>query len=204
MSPPPENSPSDFSPAAHPVRSRPQEFSPAERAQLLGLAHHAIESALARRDIRLESPPGHFSEPRGVFTTLYLGDQLRGCVGYVFPIVPLYQAVVETAQAAAFQDQRFSPVTVQEEPHLSISLSVLSRLQTVPADEVEVGHHGVVISLHGRRGLLLPQVPVEHHWDRETFLTQTCLKAGLPPDAWQKGATIEVFTAEVFGENGHE
>jgi AmmeMemoRadiSam system protein A len=133
-----------------------------------------------------------------------LSHHLRGCVGYVSPIVPLYQAVVETAQAAAFQDQRFSPVTEQEEPHLSISLSVLSRLQMVSAEEVEIGNHGVVISLHGRRGLLLPQVPVEHHWDRETFLSQTCMKAGLPPDAWQKGANIEVFTAEVFGENGHE
>jgi AmmeMemoRadiSam system protein A len=204
MSPPPENSPSDLSPAAHQVGSRPQEFSLDERTQLLGLAHHAIQSELAHRELRLASPPGHFSEPRGVFTTLYLSHHLRGCVGYVSPIVPLYQAVVETAQAAAFQDQRFSPVTEQEEPHLSISLSVLSRLQMVSAEEVEIGNHGVVISLHGRRGLLLPQVPVEHHWDRETFLSQTCMKAGLPPDAWQKGANIEVFTAEVFGENGHE
>jgi uncharacterized protein (TIGR00296 family) len=83
---------------------------------------------------------------------------------------------------------------------LEVSLSVLSPLFPIRPDAVEVGRQGLVVSLGGRRGLLLPQVPVEHGWDRETFLEQTCRKAGLPLDAWRRGATIEAFTAEVFGD----
>jgi len=140
------------------------------------------------------------SEPRGVFTTLYLNGNLRGCVGYAQPVAPLHRAVSETARAAAFEDSRFLPVSVEEAPRLRVSLSVLSPLVPLHPDLIEVGHHGLVISLGTHRGLLLPQVAVEHDWDRETFLEQTCLKAGLPPDAWQKGATLEAFTAEIFGE----
>jgi len=116
------------------------------------------------------------------------------------PIRPLYRAVAETARAAAFEDSRFWPVTPEESPALQISLSVLSPLFPITASEVEVGRHGLLISAGLRRGLLLPQVPVEHGWDRETFLAQTCHKAGLPLDAWRKSATIEAFTAEVFGD----
>jgi AmmeMemoRadiSam system protein A len=125
---------------------------------------------------------------------------LRGCVGYVLPTCSVYRAVAETARAAAFDDNRFSPVTREEADQLEIELSVLSPPQSIQAEEVEVGRHGLLISQHGRRGLLLPQVPVERGWDRKTFLEQTCRKAGLSLDAWQKGATIEAFTAEVFGE----
>jgi len=140
-------------------------------------------------------------EPRGVFTTLYIGEQLRGCVGYPAPIRPLHRAVAETARAAAFEDSRFWPVSAEEVRELRISLSVLSPLFAVTPEQVEVGRHGLVISDGMRRGLLLPQVPVEHGWDRETFLAQTCHKAGLPMDAWRKSATIQAFTAEVFGDD---
>ena len=126
--------------------------------------------------------------------------ELRGCVGYVLPSCPLYRAVAETARAAAFDDNRFPPVTIEEALALEIELSILSPARPIQADEIEVGRHGLLISGHGRRGLLLPQVPVEHEWDRLTFLEQTCRKAGLPLDAWKQGATIEAFTAEVFGE----
>jgi AmmeMemoRadiSam system protein A len=108
--------------------------------------------------------------------------------------------VAETARAAAFDDNRFSPVTPDEAPHLEIELSILSPPQPIAAGAVEIGRHGLLVSQHGRRGLLLPQVPVEHNWDRATFLEQTCRKAGLPLDAWQKGATLQVFTAEIFGD----
>jgi AmmeMemoRadiSam system protein A len=135
-----------------------------------------------------------------VFTTLYLHGALRGCVGYVVPSVSLYRAVAETARAAAFEDARFSPVSLSEAPDLEVSLSVLSALQEITAEQVEVGRHGLLVSQHGRRGLLLPQVPIEHGWDRVTFLEQTCRKAGLRLDAWQHGAKIECFTAEVFGD----
>ncbi len=115
---------------------------------------------------------------------------------------PVYRAVAETARAAAFEDTRFYPVTVQEAPELHIELSILSPPQPIAADTVEIGRHGLLISSSGRRGLLLPQVPVEHNWNSTTFLEQTCRKAGLPLDAWKNGATIEAFTAEVFGDHG--
>jgi AmmeMemoRadiSam system protein A len=189
--------------AAVPASSRQEsqaEFSADDRVLLLRLAHESIASALERREISLDAPAPHFAEPRGVFTSLYLRGELRGCVGYVLPTCPVYRAVAETARAAAFEDNRFAPVTKEEVPHLEIQLSILSRPQPIGADEIEVGRHGLLISLHGRRGLLLPQVPIEHHWDRITFLEQTCRKAGLPLDAWQHGATIEAFAAEVFDD----
>jgi AmmeMemoRadiSam system protein A len=185
-----------------PPGSTIEEFSRQEHALLLRLVHESIESALDRRTISMEAPSPHLAQPRGVFTTLYLHGQLRGCVGYVFPVTPLYRGVIETARAAASEDTRFRPVTREEAPHLKTSLSVLSPLRPIEPDEVEVGRHGLVVSLAGHRGLLLPQVPVEHAWDRVTFLEQTCHKAGLPIDAWKMGATLEAFTAEVFGEEG--
>lgn len=185
------------------------EFSPEERALLLQLAHDSILAALnlAERnpdkdkpEISLEPPTPHLAEPRGAFTSLYLRHALRGCVGYVLPVNSVYRAVAETARAAAFEDTRFSPVTKDEALHLEIELSILSPPKPIHADAIEIGRHGLLISMAGHRGLLLPQVPVEHHWDRATFLEQTCRKAGLPLDAWQKGASIEAFTAEVFGD----
>jgi AmmeMemoRadiSam system protein A len=176
------------------------EFSLQERAQLLRLAHDAISFALEGRETSLDIPTPHFAEHRGAFTSLYLTGELRGCVGYVLPTCPVYQAVAETARAAAFDDNRFAPLTKEEAAHLQIELSILSPPQPIPAEEIEVGRHGLLITWHGRRGLLLPQVAIEHAWHRATFLEQTCRKAGLPLDAWQNGATIEAFTAEVFGE----
>ncbi len=177
------------------------EFSSEERTQLLRLAHESILSALEGRDIPLDPPTTHLSEPRGAFTSLHLHGELRGCVGYVLAVSPVYRAVADTARAAAFEDTRFHPVTLTEASNLEIELSILSPPQPISPDAVEIGRHGLLISMAGRRGLLLPQVPTEHNWDRITFLEQTCRKAGLPLDAWQKGATIEAFTAEVFGDN---
>jgi AmmeMemoRadiSam system protein A len=176
------------------------EYSQAERALLLRLAHDSILSALEHREIPFDPPTEHLAQPRGVFTSLHLGGELRGCVGYVLPISPTYRAVAETARAAAFEDTRFYAVTLAEAPDLEIELSILTLPQPISADAVEIGRHGLLISMGGHRGLLLPQVPVEHHWDRETFLEQTCRKAGLPQDAWMRGAAIEGFTAEVFGD----
>jgi AmmeMemoRadiSam system protein A len=108
---------------------------------------------------------------------------------------------METARAAAFDDSRFAPVTLEEAFELEISLSILSPLHVISPDEVEIGRHGLLISDGARRGLLLPQVPVENGWDREKFLEQTCRKAGLLPDAWRHGTKIEGFCAEVFGDS---
>ena len=176
------------------------EFSPEERHILLCQAHDSIIAALNRSEIPLDPPTFHLAESRGVFTSLYLNGELRGCVGFVAPTNPVYRAVAETARAAAFNDNRFPPVTAEEAPHLRIELSILSIPQTVSPDAIEIDRHGLLIAQHGRRGLLLPQVAAERGWDRVTFLEQTCRKAGLPPDAWRRGATVEAFTAEIFGD----
>ena len=187
---------------ASPNTTQP-EYSQQEREFLLRLAHESIASALESRELPEPTPSEHLSEPRGVFTTLYLRGKLRGCVGYPMAILPLHRTVVETARAAAFEDPRFNPVTLEEARELQISLSVLSPMKPITPDQVEVGRHGLLISHGGQRGLLLPQVAVEHGWDRVIFLEQTCLKAGLPPNAWRE-ARIEAFTAEVFGDSGVE
>ncbi len=178
----------------------PHEFASEERASLLKVAHESILSALAHREISLTPPSPHLAEPRGAFTTIYLQGHLRGCVGYVSPVASLYRTVAETARAAAFEDTRFAPVTLEEAAALEISLSILSPVRAIRPEEVVIGVHGLVVSRGGHRGLLLPQVPVEHQWDRVTFIEQTCRKASLPLDAWRQGATLEAFTAEVFGD----
>jgi AmmeMemoRadiSam system protein A len=178
-----------------------EEYSPEERALLLYWAHESILSALEDRQISLTPPGSHLSEPRGVFTSLHLEGDLRGCVGYVLPVAPLYQAVADTARSAAFEDSRFCPVTLEEARRLEVELSILSPPKPIAPGEIEVGRHGLVISMAGQRGLLLPQVAVQFRWDRVMFLEQTCRKAGLPRDAWLKGASVEAFTAEVFGEH---
>jgi len=198
MSPPQHNSSAIASP-----ESAGQEFSREERAVLLRLAHDSISSALQLHELSLDPPSTHLAELRGVFTTLHRNGELRGCVGYVFPTSSVYRAVAETARAAAFDDNRFQPVTEDEAPDLEVELSILSPPQPIRPEAIEVGRHGLLISRHGRRGLLLPQVPIEHKWDRTTFLEQTCRKAGLPLDAWQKGAVLQAFTAEIFGDKVH-
>jgi AmmeMemoRadiSam system protein A len=180
--------------------SQPEEFSPDERSLLLRVAHEAIAAILDQREISLAPPSAHLAEPRGAFTTLYYRGGLRGCVGYVLPVTPLYRTIAESARGAAFDDSRFLPVTRDESQELQVSLSVLSPPQPIEADQVEIGRHGLLVSLGPYRGLLLPQVPVEHGWDRIAFLEQTCRKAGLPLNAWQTGATLEAFTAEVFAD----
>jgi uncharacterized protein len=176
------------------------EYSPEERAMLLQLAHRAIGSAFDGDRLNLAPPTEHLGETRGAFTTLHLNGKLRGCIGYVVPTQSLFRTVAETAQAAAFDDPRFSPVTPSEALGLEIEISVLSPLRPIRPEEIVVGKHGLVIRKGSRKGLLLPQVPMEWGWDRETFLAQTCKKAGLPPDAWQHGIELQGFTAEVFGE----
>jgi len=178
------------------------EYSANERRLLLRLAHDAVESLVLEHAPGQESTGPHLEEPRGVFTTLYLDGKLRGCVGYLAPVLPLHRAVFETARAAASQDTRFSPVSSDEVRDLQVSLSILSPLYPIEAANVEIGRHGLVVSSGARRGLLLPQVPVEHGWNREEFLQQTCRKAGLRPDAWESGAMLEAFVAEVFGDPG--
>jgi uncharacterized protein len=187
-------------PASPPIAPEALEYSAEERQVLLQLAHQSIAATLEGRSLDLSPPTPHLAEFRGVFTTLHLHGRLRGCIGYVFATQPLYRSVAETARAAAFEDPRFAPVRAVEAAVLKIEISVLSPLRPIGPEEVLVGKHGLVITQGSRRGLLLPQVPVEWNWNRETFLEQTCLKAGLARDAWLRDAEIQAFTAEVFGE----
>jgi AmmeMemoRadiSam system protein A len=177
------------------------EYSQTEREMLLRLAHAAIEAALDERHIDLTPPTPHLAELRGAFTTLHLRGHLRGCVGYIIAAHPLWRTVAETAVASAFEDTRFVPVSAEEATHLRMEISVLSPQFPIAPEDVVVGKHGLIISEGARRGLLLPQVPIEYGWNREFFLEQTCWKAGLPADAWKRGARIEAFTAEVFSED---
>lgn len=186
--------------AAAAMKSEGPEYSAEERRQLLRMAHDVIEAVFQARDVDTTPPSDHLGEPRGAFTTLHLKGDLRGCVGYVMPVHPLYRTVAETALAAAFHDTRFLPVTREEASQLEIEISVLSLLQPIEPDDIEIGRHGLVVTFGSRRGLLLPQVPVEYEWDVKKFLEQTCHKAGLPGDAWERGATLEGFTAEIFGD----
>ena len=179
-------------------------YSPEERRILLETAHRAIEAAFTERQFvalpDARTLPTRLNQPRGAFCTLHLEGRLRGCIGYIAAVKPLVQTVAETAISAAFYDPRFPGVTPNEAPHLKIEVSVLSLPKPIRAQDVVVGKHGLIVSQGSRRGLLLPQVAPEHGWDAETFLAQTCVKAGLPPDAWRHGAKLEAFTAEVFGE----
>ena len=172
---------------------------------LLHVAHESIDASLEGKQISVDAPTPHLAEHRGgIYLALFCKASSAGCVGYVFPIASVYRTVMETARAAAFDDRRFSPLQAREAPHLRISLSILSPLLPIRAEDVVVGRHGLLVTLGAHRGLLLPQVPIEHHWDLRTFLEQTCHKAGLPGDAWRTGAQLEAFTAEVFGEAGTE
>jgi AmmeMemoRadiSam system protein A len=182
----------------------PAEYSAEERRWLLRLAHLAIRAAVCGETGQEALDPGpataHLREARGAFTTLHEHGKLRGCIGYVMAVAPLDQTIRETARAAALDDPRFPPVTEDELESLQLEISVLSPMFAIAPEDVVVGRHGLMMSHQGRRGLLLPQVAPEWGWDRETFLSQTCRKAGLGADCWKHGAKIEAFTAEVFGE----
>jgi AmmeMemoRadiSam system protein A len=190
--------------AAHkaaPERTAAGEYSPEERALLLRLVHQTIDAALrGERPAAGPAPLPHLDQPRGAFVTLHLEGELRGCVGFIQPTRGLYQTIVDAALNAAFHDPRFLPVSEEEAPGLEVEISVLSLPQPILPEQVVVGRHGLVVARGLHRGLLLPQVAVEQEWDAPTFLEQTCLKAGLPADAWKRGATLQAFTAEVFGE----
>ncbi len=171
----------------------------ADQERLLRLATDVLEESVRTYELsEIEAPGGALGENCGAFVTLWKAGRLRGCIGYIEPRKPLYQTVRECAMAAALQDPRFEPVQPEELPTLRVEISVLSPIFQISPEQVEVGRHGLMISQGRRRGVLLPQVPVEWNWDRERFLEETCCKAGLPPDAWRHGANIEAFTAQVF------
>jgi uncharacterized protein len=172
-----------------------------DQQHLLALARRALEAR-----VRHSTPPeaeAALDVRSGAFVSIFHGGELRGCLGRLNSNLPLGRLVVQLAEAVADSDPRFDRVTPQELEGIGLEISVLTREREIESvDEIEVGRHGLIVERGTSRGLLLPQVPTEHGWDRDTFLDHTCLKAGLPADAWKRGARIFVFEAEVFGERG--
>ncbi len=172
-----------------------------DRAELHALARKVIEAKCGDSKmpaVKTLSPK--LREPGAAFVTLYKNGELRGCIGHIIARRPLIETVAEMAEAAALHDPRFTPVRSDELRDIKIEISVLTPLRKISSpEEVVVGKHGLVISRGGSSGLLLPQVATEQGWDRNTFLEYTCLKAGLPRDAWKDSQTdIYIFSAEVF------
>ncbi|HEV3278094.1 MAG TPA: AmmeMemoRadiSam system protein A [Terriglobia bacterium] len=172
-----------------------------ERQKLLTLARQALEAGVLRHGgPDLEGYFGALAENGGAFVTLRLHGELRGCIGQVESDEALARNVARSAASAALHDPRFPSVTPAELPDISIEISVLSPLADIAPEAIEIGRHGLLISEGLRHGLLLPQVPAQWGWDREQFLEQTCLKAGLPADAWRRGARVQAFTTLVIAE----
>lgn len=172
-----------------------------ERELLRTTARRSLEHAIKGAKIECpEAPTARLREKRGVFVTLKHHGELRGCIGYVRPFKPLVEAVWEMAESAALRDHRFIPVEPKDVDRLEIEITVLSPIkQITDPDAVLVGRHGLIVSRGHVSGVLLPQVPIENDWDRETFLSETCIKAGLDAGSWKNpGITLEVFTAEIF------
>lgn len=171
-----------------------------EKRELVRIARRAVEEAVTSNSVfEYHTNDENLLVPKGAFVTLTKKGDLRGCIGFIEPIYPLAQAVIQTAYYAALKDLRFEPVTAAELKDLEIEVSVLSPLQRcADIGQIKVGKHGLVISRGGQKGLLLPQVAVENGWTRDEFLEEACLKAGLAPDAWKKGAEICTFEAVVF------
>ncbi|OGS43338.1 MAG: AMMECR1 domain-containing protein [Euryarchaeota archaeon RBG_13_57_23] len=175
------------------------------------IARAVVEGLVQHTKFPLPKVPQSFSEKSGVFVTLttHPGDALRGCIGYPEPIMPLIDAIKDSAVSAASRDPRFPPVKPEELRTIKVEVSLLTPPTEImvnkPSDltkQVKVGEDGLIVQRGLARGLLLPQVPVEWSWDAEEFLCQTCLKAGLMPDAWlQQGTKVFKFQAEVFSED---
>ncbi len=178
-----------------------------EKKYLLKLARETIKASLFDQPLPKAEPiTENLKTKTGAFVTLNKRGQLRGCIGYVVGHRPLYQAIQELALSAAFNDPRFPPVQKEEFNDLEIEISVLTPLEPVKdVSEIEVGKHGLMVRNGFYEGLLLPQVATEYGWDRQTFLEETCLKAGLPPNAWRDPQTeIFKFSALIFSEHDEE
>lgn len=173
-----------------------------EKKLLLQLAREAITATVQTGKLKLQQVTDNkLLVPRGCFVTIKRQGALRGCIGNFSSDKPLCLLVQEMAASAATRDPRFYPMKEKDLAEFQLEISVLSPLNKIASpEEVVVGKHGLYLEKNFSRGVLLPQVAVEHNWDRETFLNQTALKAGLKKEDWKEGADLYVFTAEVFAE----
>jgi AmmeMemoRadiSam system protein A len=186
---------------------QPPTRSADERQALLAIARRAMiaqvtGAALPGDDAGASrSPAALQAASAGVFVTLHETGHLRGCIGQMEPDEPLVPSLIDAAVAACSRDPRFPPVRPDELSRIAIELSILGPLEPVATlEEIEVGRHGLLVEQGRKRGLLLPQVAVEQRWTAAVFVLHTCRKAGLSDHAWQRGATLWKFEAEVFGE----
>jgi AmmeMemoRadiSam system protein A len=171
--------------------------------ELVGIARHAITCAVLNDQIPdLPDYSAALSENRGAFVSLYRGKTLRGCVGLAENPGPLADVVVRAGISAALYDSRFPPIRAAELPALRIEISVLSRPERISPEAIVAGRHGLLVVNGTKRGLLLPQVATERQWSGQRLLEETCIKAGLAPDAWRDPSTrVFGFTAEVYSES---
>jgi AmmeMemoRadiSam system protein A len=178
-----------------------QHVSEEAARKLLRLARDTVTALVTRRPPpEPDASDPELALPAGAFVTIKMKGRLRGCIGNFEP-APLGEIIADMARAAAFEDPRFPPVTEAELPRLHFDLSILGPRFPITPEEVVVGVHGLFITLGRRRGVLLPQVPVEWGWDRLTYLDELCLKAGLPEGSWKlPECRLEAFTAQVIEE----
>jgi hypothetical protein len=179
-------------------------LTPSEKQELLKIARHSVETAVREKKLCPvpADEPEALRNARGAFVTLKEHGNLRGCIGYMSPMKPLAETVRDVAAYAALEDRRFRPVSEDELGLLEYEISVLSPLHKVEdINQIHVGQHGLLIRKGEYEGVLLPQVPTEEGWNRNTFLEQVCVKAGLPQQAWKdEDADLFMFTALVFAE----
>jgi MEMO1 family protein len=186
------------------AEAKPFSLSDTDKNELLMLARTSVEHAVGQGHPYQPEPSRSeaLNQELGAFVTLRINEDLRGCIGYTSAMEPLYMTVRDAATLAAQRDPRFQPVSAIELPHLTYEISVLSPLRRVTnIEQIKVGQHGLLMKDGDLEGLLLPQVPTEQKWDRQTFLEQTCVKAGMVRDCWKDENTdIFLFTAVVFPE----
>jgi hypothetical protein len=177
-----------------------KKLSPEGKRLLLGIAREAIVAHIETGIVpKREEHHKMLLEERGCFVCVKINGVLRGCIGSFISDKPLFQLVREMAVSAATKDPRFYPMKKEDLQSFDLEISVLSPLRKISSvDEIEVGVHGLYLEKNFSRGVLLPQVATEYGWDRDTFLNQTSLKAGLDGDGWREGAEIYVFSADVF------
>lgn len=173
-----------------------------QKKRLLEIARQSIENYITNREkAKFSETDAELIKKKGAFVTIKKGGNLRGCIGHIVADSPLCQTIADMAVEAAFGDPRFPSLLGRELKEVKIEISALSELKkTEDVSKIEVGKHGILIRKGVNSGLLLPQVATECGWNREEFLEHTCLKAGLPKDAWRERASIYIFSAEVFGE----
>lgn len=175
--------------------------------KLLRLARDSIESYFSGKELNLESYKKEFSEKRGIFVTLHKNKELRGCIGFPYPFLPLSDAVFQASRASAFDDPRFEPLGKEELKEIKIEISVLSVPEEIKCKkdeiikEIKIGEDGLIVQFRAKSGLLLPQVATEYNWNSLEFLEACCEKAGLNKNAWkEKDCSVFKFQAQIFCE----